>query len=155
MQRFFDKICISETGCWNWIAAIRNPTGGYGCIKFRGKIVDAHRVSWIIHKGEIPEGLLVCHTCDNRKCVNPAHLFLGTQRDNMQDCLDKGRLVTPEGFRFQDGFKPPNRTLKEEEIEKVKSAIFGRGGKTLKEVAKELGIKYQLVRDINSQRTYK
>ena len=78
-----------NTGCWLWSAA----GGGqhYGLFHFRGKTIGAHRASWIFHKGEIPNGLYVLHKCDTRPCVNPDHLFLGTPKDNMQDCVKKGR----------------------------------------------------------------
>lgn len=90
--RFFEKIIKTET-CWIWNAA--KDSKGYGRIGMggrKGKDVFAHRLSYQIHRGEIPVNMLVCHKCDIPACVNPEHLFLGTQTDNMRDCVIKGRL---------------------------------------------------------------
>lgn len=92
-QRILIRISVSETGCWEWIGCDKKD--GYGEIHVDGKNMRAHRASYTVFKEDIPNGLLVCHKCDNRKCVNPDHLFLGTHKDNWDDAVNKGRIVTP------------------------------------------------------------
>ena len=78
-----------QSGCLEWIAG-RNPQG-YGGLEYHGKWWQAHRLAWSALKGEIPAGLCVLHRCDNPRCVNVDHLFLGTHLDNVKDCMAKGR----------------------------------------------------------------
>ena len=107
MTRFFDKIEMTDT-CWIWKAALRGKTG-YGAFKLNGKVVDAHRVSYQINIGEIPEGMYVCHSCDNRLCVNPNHLFLGAPKDNWKDGFDKGRIKLLGGIEINKLKKHPSK----------------------------------------------
>lgn len=94
-DRFWSKV-RKDDGCWEWTASVNRR--GYGWLHFGGKVerkaLKAHRVSWEIHNGPIPDGLWVLHKCDNPRCVRPDHLFLGDRTDNMRDCAAKGRIST-------------------------------------------------------------
>lgn len=107
MERFFNKINKTDT-CWLWTASLRGKTG-YGAFKLNGKVIDAHRISYELHNGVIPDGMYVCHICDNRKCVNPNHLFLGSPKDNWQDGFDKGKIKQLGGINIEKLKKHPSR----------------------------------------------
>lgn len=87
-QRFFAKVQKTAT-CWLWTAC--SDRRGYGSFSIACRTVRAHRASYLIHYGQIPNKMFVCHTCDTPKCVNPSHLFLGLHQDNMDDMVRKGR----------------------------------------------------------------
>lgn len=90
MKKFYENVIKDEaTGCWNWSMAC--DAYGYGVLRVEGRLMKMHRLSWMLHRGEIPKGVLVCHKCDNRKCANPEHLFLGSYGDNTKDMMRKGR----------------------------------------------------------------
>ena len=86
---------VSTVGCWYWKGGAY--PNGYGRVGYNGREICAHRLSWIIHCGEIPDGLWVLHRCDVPLCVNPNHLFLGTHLDNESDKVSKGRQMHAEG----------------------------------------------------------
>lgn len=89
-ERFRERYKTNpKTGCWDWLST--KDRDGYGQFKLNGKQWKAHRLSWTLYLGEIPEKLFVCHRCDNPGCVNPEHLFLGTAMDNNRDTVEKGR----------------------------------------------------------------
>lgn len=92
VRRFWGNVLVVEdrASCWEW----RRSCGSHGYGQYyeeRGKPIAAHRFAWTVTKGQIPGGLHVLHRCDNKKCVRPDHLFLGTQADNMRDMREKGR----------------------------------------------------------------
>jgi hypothetical protein len=106
IDRFFKKVHKTRE-CWIWTGT--KNKGGYGVFTVStGKTDRAHRFSYKIHKGEIEEGLCICHTCDNPSCVNPEHLFAATQKQNIHDCIKKHRnfIYPREGDKYT--FISPN-----------------------------------------------
>lgn len=96
MERFNANHQKLENGCWEWTG--EKDMQGYGMVRILPhkdcpdiKRIKGHRLSWMLFNGPLPMHLLICHKCDRRSCVNPEHLFLGTQKDNMRDCIKKGR----------------------------------------------------------------
>lgn len=130
-------------GCWLWTGA---TNGRYGGFWWNDKMISAHRVAWEIAHGEIPSGLYVCHHCDNPRCVNPSHLFLGTSLDNNRDMIRKGR----------------NRSLRNEESPACKFSdavvaeirtLYSRGGITQQELGNRFGVSLAHVSFIVNKRS--
>lgn len=96
-----------ENECWQWIGKINNAGYGEFVEGINGKKIIhlSHRKSYEIFKGEIPKGLCVCHSCDNKKCCNPEHLWVGTQKENIQDAKRKGRLPDQKGRKHTEETK--------------------------------------------------
>lgn len=88
-QKFEEYVIKTDEGCWKWKGTTKGA--GYGKLHLSDSFISAHRASWLIHYGEIPNNLCVLHKCDNPECTNPSHLFIGTSKDNTQDMIKKGR----------------------------------------------------------------
>lgn len=114
--------------CWEWEGCIQS--NGYGRITNQRRTQYAHRFMWEAFNGPIPNGFDVCHTCDNRKCVNPGHLFLGSRHDNMRDAVIKNRVQ-----RGEDRY---NAVLTEEIVREARRQR--QRGKMVKDIAQEMGV---------------
>lgn len=133
-ERFLVKVEKTDN-CWNWISS--RDKSGYGVFLIDKKCKPAHRVSWQLFKGELLENICVCHKCDNRLCVNPDHLFLGTHKDNAIDCVSKRRnIVQTNPEKCPKGEKHGNAKLTNNLVLKIFNEQFLSH--------KELSIKYNV-----------
>ena len=131
LERFEEKyIPLTESGCWIWLAS--GLKQGYGRINVNGKKVLAHRLSYQLYKGAVSSKICVLHKYDIPSCVNPDHLYLGTQADNMIDCAEKGR------HSKVDGSKNPASKLTEKDIPVIRQRL--KNGETQLTIAKDYGI---------------
>lgn len=138
--------------CWYWLGCVQS--NGYGRMKVKGKTDFAHRWAYRVFRGETPKGLDVCHTCDNRQCVNPAHLFLGIRLENMQDCKAKGRHSHgPAHAAKISGERGPGAKLTTKQVKEIISCR--RDGLTPAKIAERFGVDPSTIRNILSGRTWK
>lgn len=131
------------TECWEWQGHLH--ANGYGRLTNRRKTQYAHRFMYKAFYGEIPEGFDVCHKCDNRKCVNPKHLFLGSRKDNMEDAQIKGRL--------QRGSDRYNAVLDEKKVRTARALKLA--GVKVKDIAKQMKVKPQTLGKAINRETWR
>jgi predicted XRE-type DNA-binding protein len=130
------------TGCWNWTGSIFD--NGYGRITIDGKNALAHRVSYTHFFGSIPTGLQVCHKCDNKRCINPDHLYVGTHNDNMRDVANSD---------VQKGENNGQAILTQSQVLEIKTHIRERKI-VYRKIAEMYGVSRQAIKDIASKRTW-
>lgn len=154
IQRFLDNVDKTES-CWIWKG--KGCSWGYGRMRIDGKQERTHRISYKLFKGEIPEGLFVCHSCDNPICVNPDHLWLGTASDNHKDMVQKNRHFVPEykfkkGTKFK-GEKNGKSKLTRKQVNEIRSKYIPRAY-TQKMLAEEYDVTPDNIKQIISRKTW-
>lgn len=142
-RRFWEKVeRLGPDQCWSWRGT--RGRGGYGRFWFQERTHAAHRVSWIFENGEFEPRLLVCHKCDNPSCVNPNHLFLGNQSENVVDMVRKGRRGALCG----------NRKLTESDVLEIRR-VYALGGATHKELSSRYGVGPYAIGAITRNKTWR
>lgn len=144
-ERFARMYQVAPSGCWEWMAKLTPK--GYGAINDGLRRISSHRASWVLHRGAIPPGLYVLHRCDNRRCVNPEHLFLGTQADNVADMCAKGR------HRATRGDARKQRTLSSAQIPAIRDRLAN--GETLRAIAADYGVSLYTIHDIKRGKSWR
>ncbi len=146
-NHFFKYVVIPESNndCMEWQGYV-NPSG-YGKLMHDLKPYRAHRLSYLVFKGEIPKEKEVCHMCDNKKCINPSHLFLGTHQQNMNDMVKKGRQNSVRGSQHA------NSKLNESKVKEIKKLLLA--GVFQRTIAKQFGVHQSIIKEINLNRRWK
>lgn len=143
MERFWSRVNTNgPNGCWEW-AAYKNKKG-YGKMSIFNTWIFAHRLSLYLNGIEIPDGKICCHRCDNPSCVNPEHLFLGTNEKNIEDAYKKGRLGSTRKF-FP--------ILTPDHVSDIVSLL--ERGEKIRVIAARFGVKYHTIYDISIGKTWK
>lgn len=140
LREYLEQYSIPEpnSGCWLWTRSINVP--GYGQGYWNGKVTGAHRLSWVeANKREIPSGMDICHKCDVKTCVNPAHLFLGTRKENLADMTRKGRRNMKASVWLK-GERNGGAKLSAEQVRAIRADVRHR-----REIAADYGIRIEQV----------
>ena len=142
-NRLVSAVRVNDEGCWEWQRSL--DKSGRGRIRNGGEHIFASRASFIAFNGPIPDGMIVCHSCDNRACINPKHLWLGTQKDNMQDMHEKGRY---KGCA-RPGEKHSKAKLSKQEVLKIR-----QDDRAQRDIAKDYKVSRPLISLIKSRKLW-
>jgi len=139
LDRFWSKVSISSSvnSCWDWKGWVRSADKPYGKFVVRAKTYSAHRISYFIATSIDPKDLHTLHACDNPKCVNPNHLFLGTNKDNVADKVMKGRQS--HNIAWNKGLSLPTKLETQREVFLEAKSIYEQGGISLYDLGKRYG----------------
>jgi len=153
LERFWTKVDIRNWDeCWEWLA--QKDKDGYGRIKIKKKCLRAHRFSFFIHNGFVDKNLYVCHSCDNPSCVNPHHLWIGTNRDNQNDLVEKSKIINKKNKSKNMGEKSHLSKLKEEDVIAIRNLYLDKSI-LIKDIANKFDITITNVQDIVKNKTWK
>ena len=142
---------VKKNGCWEWKGSLHPNGYAYATNYETNKREHVHRISYRIFKGEIPIGLYVCHHCDNRKCIAPDHLFIGTAKENMQDAKAKGRLEHIKLLQSK-GEKNGSSKLKESEVREIKKLISN--GEKVAVISRKYKVSWSTINSIKRNETW-
>lgn len=149
IDSFWARVAVNGD-CWEWTKAThgKTPITCYGTVWWGGHKFKTHKLSFLLFNGYIPTGMLVCHKCDNPKCVRPSHLFLGTNKDNYIDCARKGRLNREHG---EDRY---NAKLTEKDVEEIRRKYVKRKYGSIR-IASEYGVSQTAVLNVINRLRWK
>jgi HNH endonuclease len=156
---FWERVPVGEPDqCWLWSGV--TFTTGYGCFRIGRQMVSAHRFSWALHNGPIPEGMLIRHKCDVPACVNPGHLLVGTRLDNARDAIERNRY--PRGLTHGRSTHPENfpkgnlhHMSKLQEVDIPFIRLWLRRGKPVTHIGEAFGVDGSAISKIRDRHTWK
>lgn len=149
-QRLWGRIDVGDPAhCWEWQGHLTK--NGYGTIHKDGKDIYCHRAAYESKIGPIPEGLCACHKCDNRKCCNPSHIFLGTYADNLHDMAQKGRA---DHTKNKIGSQHGMAKLNEDQVREIRRLYNGKRG-CLSELGKQFNVTNHAIYRIVHRKNWK
>ena len=147
LDRFMKNV-LKGADCWEWVGALTSV--GYGEFALNGGPKLAHRIAYATWVGELVSGKYICHTCDNRACINPAHLYQGSPTWNSRDAIAKGRFKMPKS---RLGEEHPDAKLTESAVREIRATVSRRG--FVMQLARQYGVSHKVINQVRSGKTWK